>query len=31
MIDYFDIAYYVYINIGKWDNPYVVLEELHNE
>ena len=27
MIDYFDIAYYVYINIGKWDNPYVVLEE----
>ena len=27
MIDYFDIAYYVYINIGKWDNPYVVLKE----
>ena len=26
MIDYFDIAYYVYINIGKWDNPYVVLK-----
>ena len=27
MIDYFYIAYYVYINIGKWDTPYVVLEE----
>ena len=23
MIDYFDIAYYVDINIGKWDKPYV--------
>ena len=22
-IDYFDIAYYVDINIGKWDKPYV--------
>ena len=22
MIDYFDIAYYVYINIGTWDKPY---------
>ena len=21
-IDYFDIAYYVDINIGKWDKPY---------
>ena len=23
MIDYFDIAYYIDINIGKWDKPYV--------
>jgi hypothetical protein len=24
MIDYFDIAYYVDINIGKWDKPYIL-------
>ena len=24
MIDYFNIAYYVDINIGKWDAPYIV-------
>ena len=24
MIDYFNIAYYVDINIGKWNSPYVV-------
>jgi hypothetical protein len=24
MIDYFNIAYYVDINIGKWDTPYIV-------
>ena len=24
MIDYFNIAYYVDINIGKWDKPYQV-------
>jgi len=24
MIDYFNIAYYVDINIGKWDKPYIV-------
>jgi hypothetical protein len=24
MIDYFNIAYYVDINIGKWDSPYIV-------
>ena len=24
MIDYFNIAYYVDINIGKWDKPYEV-------
>ena len=23
MIDYFDIAYYIDINIGKWNKPYV--------
>ena len=23
-IDYFNIAYYVDINIGKWDTPYIV-------
>jgi hypothetical protein len=22
--DYFDTAYYAYINIGKWDKPFVV-------
>ena len=26
MIDYFDIAYYVDINIGKWDQEYKVVE-----
>jgi len=26
MIDYFDIAYYVYINIGQWDKKYKVVE-----
>ena len=24
MTDYFNIAYYVDINIGKWDTPYIV-------
>ena len=24
MIDYFNIAYYVDVNIGKWNSPYVV-------
>jgi hypothetical protein len=24
MIDYFNTAYYVDINIGKWDKPYIV-------
>ena len=24
MIDYFNIAYYVDINIGKWNSPYIV-------
>jgi hypothetical protein len=23
MTDYFDVGYYVHINIGKWDKPYV--------
>lgn len=23
MNDYFDVGYYVHINIGKWDKPYV--------
>ena len=23
MVDYFDTAYYVDINIGKWNKPYV--------
>jgi hypothetical protein len=26
-IDYFDIAYYVDINIGKWKQPYIVEAE----
>jgi hypothetical protein len=26
MIDYFDIAYYIDINIGKWDREYKVVE-----
>ena len=25
-IDYFDIAYYVYINIGQWDKEYKVMK-----
>ena len=24
MVDYFDTAYYIDINIGKWDKPYIV-------
>jgi hypothetical protein len=24
MTDYFDTAYYMDINIGRWDKPYVV-------
>ena len=24
--DYFDIAYYVHINIGKWNKPYEIVE-----
>ena len=24
MTDYFDIAYYIDINIGKWNKPYIV-------
>jgi len=24
MIDYFNTAYYVDVNIGKWDNPYIL-------
>ena len=24
MIDYFNIAYYIDINIGKWDKPYIL-------
>jgi hypothetical protein len=26
MTDYFDIAWYVDINIGKWDKPYKLVE-----
>ena len=26
MVDYFDIAYYTDINIGKWNKPYVLKE-----
>jgi hypothetical protein len=22
-IDYFDIGWYVYVNVGKWDMPYI--------
>jgi hypothetical protein len=25
MTDYFDTAYYYYINVGKWNKPYVVV------
>ena len=25
MTDYFDTAYYLHINIGKWDRPYVFM------
>ena len=24
--DYFDIAYYVHINVGKWNKPYEIVE-----
>ena len=24
MIDYFDTAFYVHINVGKWNKPYVL-------
>lgn len=24
MTDYFDVGWYVHVNIGKWDNPYEV-------
>ena len=24
--DYFDTAYYFYINIGKWDKPYILVD-----
>ena len=26
MIDYFDIAYYVHINVGKWNKQYEIVE-----
>ena len=26
MIDYFDIAYYIHIGVGKWNKPYEVVE-----
>jgi hypothetical protein len=25
MIDYFDVGWYIYINIGQWDKPYKVV------
>ena len=28
MVDYFDIAYYTDINIGKWNKPYVLKEAI---
>ena len=28
MVDYFDIAYYMDINIGKWNKPYVLKEAI---
>ena len=27
-VDYFDIAYYMDINIGKWNKPYVLKEAI---
>ena len=26
MVDYFDTAYYVDVNVGKWNKPYIVTE-----
>ena len=26
MIDYFDIAYYIHINVGKWNKQYEIVE-----
>jgi hypothetical protein len=25
-VDYFDTAYYVDVNVGKWNKPYVVTQ-----
>ena len=30
MSDYFDIAYYVSISVGKWNKDYEIVEFLHN-
>ncbi len=27
MTDYFDVGWYVDINIGKWDKPYILIKE----
>lgn len=27
MSDYFDIAYYININVGRWDKPYVLTNQ----
>jgi len=27
MTDYFDTAYYMRVNVGKWDKPYKLIEE----
>lgn len=27
MVDYFDTAYYIEINVGRWDKPYVCTEK----
>ena len=29
--DYFDVAYYIRINIGKWDKPYLFLNSLNHK
>lgn len=31
MIDYFDTAFYIDINIGKWDKPYQLLENAQKD
>jgi len=28
MTDYFDVSHYIYIEIGRWDKPYVLKQKV---